>query len=391
MKSEIKVPNMGESISEVVIGQILKSNGSSVKSDEPILEIETDKVNQLLYAPQLGKLTLFVQTGDKVKIGQVIGQIDADGKEIEKKPVVVEKKLEPSQVKSESLQEKKETKDKIESAPAPLTKVDLRQTKEDFIKLVKEGEQKSPAKIVENRTVEQVVGTVNETRKRMSTLRKVIAKRLVEAQQTTAMLTTFNEVDLSQVILIREKYKESFIQKYGAKLGFMPFFVKAVVAALQSFPDLNAYIDGEDIVHRHYYDIGIAVGTDRGLIVPVVRGCDHLTFAEIELAIDNYAKKARNNTITLADLQGGGFTITNGGVYGSLLSTPILNPPQTGILGMHKIEKRAVVVDDQIVIRPMMYLAMSYDHRIVDGKEAVSFLVHVKNSLEDLSRMLIDI
>ncbi len=215
----------------------------------------------------------------------------------------------------------------------------------------------------------------SETRRPMSKIRKIISSRLVEAQHTAAMLTTFNEVDLSQVIQMREKYKETFAKKNGAKLGFMSFFVKATAAALRVFPVFNSYLDGEDIVHRDYYDIGIAVGTEKGVIVPVLRDCDRLSFAGIEQAIENYAKKAREGTLKADDLQGAGFTITNGGVYGSLLSTPILNPPQCGILGMHKIEKRAVVIDDQIVIRPMMYLALSYDHRLADGKDAVSFLV----------------
>lgn len=228
-----------------------------------------------------------------------------------------------------------------------------------------------------------------ETRRRMTSIRKVIAARMVQAQQTTAMLTTFNEIDMSQVISLRERYKESFNKEHGVKLGFMSFFVKACVAALEEIPDLNSYIDGDEIVHREYYDIGIAVGTDRGIVVPVVRDCDKLSFAGIEKAIEGFAAKARDGTISADDLTGGGFTITNGGVYGSLLSTPILNPPQSGILGMHKISKRAVVVDDQIVIRPMMYVALSYDHRIVDGKEAVSFLVNLKNNLEDPARLLL--
>lgn len=230
-----------------------------------------------------------------------------------------------------------------------------------------------------------------ETRKKLSKIRKVIAERLVQAQHDAAMLTTFNEADMSQIIELREKYKEPFFKEYGVKLGFMSFFAKAVVSALKAHPDFNSYLDGEDLVHREYYDIGIAVGTDRGLFVPIIRNCDHLTFAEIEKAIEAHAKKAREGTLAVNDLQGGGFTITNGGVYGSLLSTPILNAPQCGILGMHKIQKRPIVVDDEIVIRPMMYLALSYDHRVVDGKEAVTFLVHIKNALEDPARLQLEI
>lgn len=225
----------------------------------------------------------------------------------------------------------------------------------------------------------------------MSNIRKVIAKRLIEAQSTSAMLTTFNEADLTQIIELREKHKDSFIKKYGVKLGFMPFFIKAVVSALEAFPNLNSYISGDDIVHREYFDISVAVGTEKGVIVPVIRNCDQLSFAEIETALDAFSKSAREGTIQLNDLQGGGFTITNGGVYGSLLSTPLLNAPQSGILGMHKIQKRPVVVEDQVVIRSMMYIALSYDHCIVDGKEAIGFLVHIKNLLEDPSRFILGI
>lgn len=225
-----------------------------------------------------------------------------------------------------------------------------------------------------------------ETRRPMSKIRKVIAKRLVDSLHGSAMLTTFNEVDMSAVIDLRKKYKEIYLEKYGVKLGFMSFFVKACVSALKAIPDLNSYIEGEEMVHREYYDIGIAVGTDRGLVVPVVRGCDELSFAQIEQEILNYAKKARGGGLAISDLEGGGFTITNGGVYGSMLSTPILNPPQSGILGMHNIIERPVVVNGEIVIRPIMYLALSYDHRIVDGREAVTFLVHLKEVLEDPSR-----
>ena len=230
-----------------------------------------------------------------------------------------------------------------------------------------------------------------ETRKRMTSIRKVIAKRLVEAKQTTAMLTTFNEVDMSAVIALRSQFKEKFLEEKKIKLGFMSFFVKACVDALKKIPELNSYIDREEIVHREYYDMGIAVGTDRGLVVPVVRDCDKLSFAEIEQKIATYAKQAKEGTLSLNDLQGGSFTITNGGVYGSLLSTPILNLPQSGILGMHTIKKRAVVIDDQIVIRPMMNLALSYDHRVVDGKGAVTFLVLVKEIIENPTRLLLEI
>lgn len=374
MKVEIKVPPMGESITEATVGDILKPSGSQVGMDEEVIELETDKVNQVLYAPAAGVVTFSVKQDDVVKIGDVIGTIDSEGKAEAAAP---KEKPEP--------EPQKEPEPEPEPV-APKVKVEgeARISKESYLQEMLSERQ---APVAKKAPVQQG----RETRKRMTKVRKVIAKRLVEAQQTTAMLTTFNEVDMSEVIAIRAKYKESFQREHGAKLGFMSFFVKAAVSALKEFPDFNSYIDGEEIVHRDYYDVGIAVGTDRGLFVPVVRNCDQLGFAEIEAEIERYALKAREGNLAVDDLQGGGFTITNGGVYGSLLSTPILNPPQSGILGMHKIEKRPVVMDDKIVIRPMMYLALSYDHRIVDGKGAVSFLVHIKNSLEDPSRMLLGV
>lgn len=399
MKSEIKVPSMGESISEVIIGSILVSSGHSIKAGEEILELETDKVNQLLYAPQTGVLTLNVRQGETVKIGQVIGTIDVAPQAEQKSSPSL-----PPTGTTAPISSMQATKEEREKSPVPsskplptITSESARETREQFIQEL--GQKPQPTSAVaeikkeapKQETPKKEVSKNRETRRKMSRIRQVIADRLVEVGQKTAMLTTFNEVDLSEVMELREKYKETFSKKYGVKLGFMSFFVKACVAALKSFPDINSYIEGDEIVHREYYDMGIAVGTDRGVIVPVVRQCDQLSFAEIEQSIESFAKKARESTLTFDDLQGAGFTITNGGVYGSLLSTPILIPPQSGILGMHKIEKRPVVINDQIVIRPMMYLALSYDHRIVDGKEAVSFLVHIKNSLEDPSRLLLNI
>lgn len=412
MKSEIKVPGLGESISEATIGEILAKSGSVVKMDAEILELETDKVNQVLYAPETGELTLSVEPGDTVKIGQVIGFIEAgkaskDLKESssekpqtipEEKPVGGDKSILNSEKK---IDEKSENSTPNQAnSPDESRESSIRYLKEDFINGITKKENKTSKTSLAMKTdVSSSASSTSktnlerrgETRQKMSKIRKVIANRLLEAQHTTAMLTTFNEVDLSQVIAIRERDKEAFAKKHQTKLGFMSFFVKATVSALEAFPGLNSYIDGDEIVHREYYDIGIAVGTERGLIVPVVRDCTALSFAEIEKAIENFALKAKEGRISIDDLQGGGFTITNGGVYGSLLSTPILNPPQSGILGMHKIMKRAVVVDDQIVIRPMMYLALSYDHRIVDGKEAVSFLVHLKSVLEDPARLFLDV
>lgn len=389
MKHEIKVPAMGESITEATIGAILKPAGSQVNVDDELLELETDKVNQVLYAPVAGVVSYTVKPEDKVGIGDVIGHIDLEATAKAEAPATP-----PKESKKEvPPEEKKEipSKPSPESTPSPAG--GARKFKEDFVQELqgKEVPTLEKEKPVPRKAVQTASKDKRETRTKMSKIRKVIASRLVEAQQTTAMLTTFNEVDLTEVIALREKHKEIFQKEHGVRLGFMSFFVKASVAAMEAFPMINAYIDGEDIVQREYYNISIAVSTDRGLIVPVVKDCDKLTFAGIEAAIEEYAKKAREGTIIADELQGGGFTITNGGIYGSLLSTPILNPPQSAILGMHKIVKRPVAINDQVVIRPMMYLALSYDHRIIDGKEAVSFLVHVKNTLEDPSRLLLDI
>lgn len=391
MKNEIKIPSLGESISEAIIGQIFASTGKIIKADAEILELETDKVNQVLYAPQAGRLNLTVKSGDRVKIGQVIGSIEA----------VSEAEIEKVEESTEAEAPSPVTVPSKSAAPkelAPSSGSDFRNTKEDFLsdlekaaKPIQKEKEKITQRPVTATSLKEKEPSGREIRRPMSKIRKVIAQRLVEAQRTMAMLTTFNEVDLTEVIQLREKYKEDFTKKYGCKLGFMSFFIKAVLSALKAFPDLNSYIDGEEIVHRETYDIGVAVGTDRGVIVPVIRNCDRLSYAEIEQSLENYAKKAREGTLSANDLQGGGFTVTNGGVYGSLLSTPILLPPQCGILGMHKIEKRPVVIEDQIVIRSMMYLALSYDHRLIDGKEAVSFLVHIKNTLEDPSRELLEI
>lgn len=389
MKVEIKVPAMGESISEATVGTLLKPSGSKVSLDDELLELETDKVNQVLYAQQPGVVSFVVAPGDVVKIGQVIGTIDSAGVGA------------PAEAKPEAKPEAKKAVPKAAPAPTPAPETGgARVSREQYLEQIQaepKVESKAapkaekPAEKAPAAPIESFAKGRQETRRKMSKIRQVIAKRMVEAQHNAAMLTTFNEVDMSQVIALREKYKELFIKEHGVKLGFMSFFVKAVVTALMEFPDINSYLDGDEIVHREYYDIGIAVGTDRGVIVPVVRDCDHLSFAQIEKSIEGYAKKVREGGIVVDDLQGGGFTITNGGVYGSLLSTPILNPPQSGILGMHNIVKRAVVVGDQIVIRPMMYLALSYDHRIVDGKAAVSFLVTVKNCLEDPARLQLEV
>lgn len=416
MKEQIVVPRMGESISEATVGAIIKTSGSQVRMDDEIIELETDKVNQVLHAPQNGKLTWSVAPGDTVKIGQVIGVVDTavtdtTSPTVMPQPIKESAGISETSVKKESSTQKSSTStiDSIEDKKTA-SKTFFPQKKEtesldrsgERVRIDKEAfladihAHKSPKMHpkeipLDKKDLEDVATgrEKRETRTKMTKIRKVIAARLLEAQHTTAMLTTFNEVDMTQVMALRERYKEAFLKAHGVKIGFMSFFIKAVVSALQQFPAFNSYIDGEDMVHREYYDISIAVGTDRGLVVPVIRGCDHLSFAGVEQEIEKYAKKAREGTLTVDDFQGGGFTITNGGVYGSLLSTPILNSPQCGILGMHKIEKRAVVINDSVVIRSMMYLALSYDHRIVDGKEAVSFLVHIKECLEDPSRLLL--
>ena len=333
MSTNITIPSLGESIIEATIGNILKPNGTIVRTDEEILEIETEKVNQMLYAPAAGALQLTVKTGDRVKVGQVIGSIAPSAEA----PAPIHPQPQPKKAEP------------VAAAPAPTKGA--------------------------------------ETRQRMSSLRRTIAEKLVEVKNQTAMLTTFNEVDLSVAMSLREKHQAAFQQKYGVKLGFMGFFIKASLAALKEYPAINGRIDGEEIVYHNYYNIGIAVGTDKGLLVPVLRNVQDLSLGEIEQQLKAYADKARSGAISIEDLQGGTFTITNGGVYGSLFSTPILNPPQSGILGMHKIVERPIVVNSQIAISPMMYLALSYDHRIVDGKEAISFLVRVRKFLEDEAEM----
>lgn len=367
MKIDIKIPPLGESVSEATVARILKPSGTAVRMDEEIVELETDKVNQPLYAPQNGTVEWKVQPGDTVRVGQVIGAVDTEAKATIIAPPEPAKKEAP----------KKETPPPSPSPSSP----PARQTVNDFVKTLQApSPSPSPSPV-----------KTPSSRKKMTQLRKVIAERLVEAKNQTAMLTTFNEVDMSAIIDIRAKEKETFLKKHGVKLGFMSFFVKGVVAALKAIPAINASIEGDEIIQYDSYDIGIAVSTERGLMVPVVRKCDQLDFGGIELALEKYAAKAREGSITLDDLRGGSFTITNGGVFGSLLSTPILNPPQSAILGMHAIVKRPIALNDQVVIRPMMYLALSYDHRIVDGKEAVLFLVNLKQNLEDPTRLLLDL
>ena len=389
MKQEITVPQMGESITEATIGAILKENGTAVRMDEEILELETDKVNQVLYAPCAGTVELTVQVDDVVGIGQIVGFVDGNGQGAAPAPSAPAAEEKPEQ----KVEARAESTPTPPAAPVSANGKGIRQTREAYVADLNKPAPAAPVSAPAPAASQgpQVPAGERVTRKRMTKLRQVIASKLVEVQQNTAMLTTFNEVDMSSVMALRGKYKEAFEKQHDARLGFLSFFVKAVVGALKAFPDINAVIEGNEILQRRYYDIGIAVGTDRGLVVPVLCDCDEATFAGLEGQIANFAKKARDGSMSIDDLQGGTFTITNGGVYGSMLSTPILNQGQSGILGMHNIVKRPVVVDGEIVVRPIMYLALSYDHRVVDGKEAVSFLVHVKNSLEDPARLMLDV
>jgi 2-oxoglutarate dehydrogenase E2 component (dihydrolipoamide succinyltransferase) len=411
MKNEIRVPPMGESISDALVGAFLKPSGSYVKADEEILELETDKVNQVIYALHSGQLQWLVEPGQRVTIDQVLGNIDDEAEQ----PTEAEppSKPSPSQKLSQKLPAAAadEPKQSVKSVP-PVSTDELAETSQ--VQTIKTTESSakttgtSVARISEQQWLSELdhtssqaeqskslpikaTGPSRETARPMSRIRQVIAHRLVEAQKQSAMLTTFNEVDMSAVMNLRSTHQEAFTKQHAIRLGLLPFFVKATVSALRAFPILNSYIVGEEIIERHYYSIGLAVGTDRGLVVPVVRECDKLSFAQIEQQLADYATRARKGRLTVEELQGGGFTITNGGVYGSMLSTPLLNLPQSGILGMHKITKRAVVIEDQIVIRPMMYLALSYDHRLIDGKEAVLFLMHIKEHLEDPARLLLEI
>lgn len=385
MKVEIKVPSVGESVVEATISHILIPSGTVVKEDAEILELETDKVNQVLTAPKGGKLELQVTVGDLVKVGQVIGYVDTDAKmEVKAEPKEAAASQKPSAADPTAPSPSK-------PAPGPSTGPSARVMASEFVSEVKSPRQETKEVQTKIEPAAPAVTSDKVSRKKMSSLRKTIAERLLVAKNQTAMLTTFNEVDMTKVMQIRESEKDKFLTKNGVKLGFMSFFVKAVVSALKTFPEVNASIDGDEIVSFHTYDIGVAVSTEKGLMVPVMRDCDALTFGGVESALENFAKKARSGALKIDDLRGGSFTITNGGTFGSLLSTPILNPPQSAILGMHKIQKRPVVVGDEIVIRPMMYLALSYDHRIIDGKEAVKFLVHIKEAIEDPARLLLDL
>lgn len=410
MATEIRVPTLGESVSEATVGTWFKKVGDTVKADEPLCELETDKVTIEVPAPASGVLSeITAAAGETVEPGGLLGQIAEGASAGAAAPAAAAKAEKPAAAPAAEAKPAAAGASSMPPAPAAakllaennLSAGDVdgsgkrgQVLKGDVIAAVAKGitaaSAAEPVKAVA-RPASSQADAPREERVKMTRLRQTIAKRLKDAQNTAAMLTTYNEVDMSAVMDLRARYKDLFEKKHGVKLGFMGFFTKAVTHALKEIPAVNAEIDGTDIVYKNYCHIGVAVGTDKGLVVPVVRDADQMSIAEIEKDIGRLGKLARDGALSMADMQGGTFTISNGGVYGSLMSSPILNAPQSGILGMHKIQERPVVVGGQIVIRPMMYLALSYDHRMVDGKEAVTFLVRVKESLEDPERLVLDL
>ena len=395
---ELIVPTLGESITEATVSKWLKKVGDSFEADEPLVEIETDKITVEVPAPSAGSISeIKVEEGVDVNIGGVLALLGdkkptngsaskekLQTKETPKEEPKVEKEIIPSSTNQDNAKLSPSVKKLIEENNLNADSIspsrsDGRLTKEDVFNFIK----KPSAKSISSKEREEVV--------KMSKIRKTIATRLKESQNTAAILTTFNEVDMSEIMKVRESKKEDFMERYNVKLGFMSFFVKAVVSSLQEFPAVNAEIRDENIIYKNHFDIGIAVGTEKGLVVPVLKDADTMTFGDIEQNIVELSTKAKEGSLTMDDLTGGTFTISNGGVYGSMLSTPIINRPQSGILGMHNIQKRAVVVDDEIVIRSMMYLAFSYDHRIIDGKESVGFLVSIKSLLENPSKLILGV
>ncbi|MBM3520191.1 MAG: 2-oxoglutarate dehydrogenase complex dihydrolipoyllysine-residue succinyltransferase [Alphaproteobacteria bacterium] len=399
MTKDIRVPALGESVSEATIGKWFRAEGEAVKADEPLVELETDKVTVEVPAPASGRLIkIAAAAGATVNVGALLGTIEAGAAgstpAVAKPAEAPARKVEAASLQAPPLSpavRKLAEENKLDTAALAGTGKDGRITKGDVIEQLEKPASPPPAPLAVKAPAPPSVEAGREERVRMSRLRQTIARRLKDAQNVAAMLTTFNEVDMTSVMALRNSYKESFEKKNGVKLGFMSFFVKAAVQALKDIPAVNAGIDGEDIVYKNYYNIGVAVGTEKGLVVPVVRDADRLSFAAIEKTIADYGRKARDGQLQIADMQGGTFTISNGGIYGSLMSTPILNAPQSGILGMHKIQDRPVALNGAVAIRPMMYLALSYDHRIVDGKEAVTFLVRIKENLEDPQRALLDL
>ena len=441
MALEINIPSVGESVQEAVLVQWYKKDGDMVVKDEPLFVIETDKVTLEIVAEADGVLKIIVSEGETVSIGALVGTIDAEAapaKAAEPAPPVTEAAAVPAEAAAEPVMEAAAVPAEaaaepvtaaVSAEPAPVEadsaraapilppsvrrlvaekNIDInavigtgpgnRVTKGDVLLYLEQTRTPAPAELPKQKPsppkflAETVLAEEESvSRKPMSPIRQRIAARLLEAKQNTAMLTTFNEIDMSRTMSVRARFKDAFEEKYGVKLGFMSFFIKASVEALKEFPEINAFIEGKEVVYHNYFHIGIAIGTARGLVVPVIRNADTLSFAELEQAIIDYLEKIKTNRLELADLEGGTFTITNGGVFGSLLSTPVLNMPQSGILGMHKIEKRPVVVDEEIQVRPMMYVALSYDHRIVDGREAVTFLVRIKENIENPERIMMEI
>jgi 2-oxoglutarate dehydrogenase E2 component (dihydrolipoamide succinyltransferase) len=412
--TEIRVPTLGESVTEATIGRWFKKAGDAVAVDEPLVELETDKVTIEVPAPSAGVLgEISAKDGETVAVGALLGQI-TDGAAGGAKPAAAPAKAPsaaapaavpapaaapkaaPSDAPLAPSVRKLSTESGIDAATVPGSGRDGRVTKGDMLAAIEKAASaptpvNQPAAAVQVRAPSPADDAAREERVKMTRLRQTIARRLKDVQNTAAMLTTFNEVDMTHIMAMRAQYKDVFEKKHGSKLGFMGFFTKAVVQGLKDIPAVNAEIDGSDLIYKNYYHIGVAVGTDKGLVVPVVRDCDHKSISDIEKSIADFGRRARDGQLKIDEMQGGTFTITNGGIYGSLMSTPILNAPQSGILGMHKIQERPMVVGGKIEVRPMMYLALSYDHRVIDGKEAVTFLVRVKESLEDPARLVLDL
>jgi 2-oxoglutarate dehydrogenase E2 component (dihydrolipoamide succinyltransferase) len=415
--TEIRVPTLGESVTEATIGRWFKKAGDSVAVDEPLVELETDKVTIEVPAPSAGTLSeIIAADGTTVAVGALLGQI-TEGAAGAAKPAAAPAKpaaaaapaavaaapapapaakAPPADAPLAPSVRKLSAETGVDASTVPGSGKDGRVTKGDMLAAIERAASaptpvNQPAAAVQVRTASPADDAAREERVKMTRLRQTIARRLKDVQNTAAMLTTFNEVDMTNVMALRAHYKDAFEKKHGSKLGFMGFFTKAVVQGLKDIPAVNAEIDGTDLIYKNYYHIGVAVGTDKGLVVPVVRDCDNKSIADIEKGIADFGRRARDGQLKIDEMQGGTFTITNGGIYGSLMSTPILNAPQSGILGMHKIQERPMVIGGKVEVRPMMYLALSYDHRVIDGKEAVTFLVRVKESLEDPARLVLDL
>jgi 2-oxoglutarate dehydrogenase E2 component (dihydrolipoamide succinyltransferase) len=406
--TEIRVPTLGESVTEATIGRWFKKAGDAVAVDEPLVELETDKVTIEVPAPSAGVLgEIAAKDGETVAVGALLGQIN-DGAAAAARPAAAPAKAPvaaapaaapkaaPSDAPVAPSVRRLSAESGIDAATVPGSGKDGRVTKGDMLAAIEKAASaptpvNQPAAAVQMRAPSPADDAAREERVKMTRLRQTIARRLKDVQNTAAMLTTFNEVDMTHIMAMRAQYKDVFEKKHGSKLGFMGFFTKAVVQGLKDIPAVNAEIDGTDLIYKNYYHIGVAVGTDKGLVVPVVRDCDHKSISDIEKSIADFGRRARDGQLKIDEMQGGTFTITNGGIYGSLMSTPILNAPQSGILGMHKIQERPMVVGGKVEVRPMMYLALSYDHRVIDGKEAVTFLVRVKESLEDPARLVLDL